>query len=90
MGDLSASAVEIAFPDVVGRESELSRHPVDDLFDHQHPLGTSEAAKGRVGGFVGLTDAPADAHVWDEVGVVAVKHGPLQHGVRQVAAPAAV
>ncbi len=85
-----ARPVEVAFPQLPRVQAELRRAAAQDVLDHQHALGSAEAAEGGVGDRVGPGDAAGDAGVGDPVRVVDVAQRPGQDRLGQVQAPAAV
>ena len=87
---LLALDVEVAAAQLEGVDPEQRRTAAEDVLDHQHPLGSAEAAEGGLRRLVGLRDAAVDARVGDPVGVVDVADRPGQHRLGEVEAPATV
>jgi len=54
---------------------------VDDVLGHQHALRAAEAAEGGAGDGVGFAAQAVDARGRQMVGVVAVEHRAVDHGV---------
>ena len=82
--------VEVAAPNLLGLKVQLPGDLFDPVLDYHHPLRSSEAPEGRVGGQVGPAHVALHPQVWDLVAVVRVEHRPLHHGEAQVHGPARV
>ena len=82
--------VEVGAPHVERVAADPHRDLLHHRLDHRHPLRSAEAAKGGVGRQVGAADPRADLDRRQEVGVVGVEHGALEHRGREVGERAAV
>jgi len=87
--DVAAGAVEIGLADVERIAAEFPGDLVDDALDRHHPLRAAETAERGIRHRVGLDATRIDAGVAEEIGVVGVEHGAIDHAQTDVRRAAA-
>ena len=88
-GQRAALAVQIVQPHVQRIATHLGGDLVQHTLGHDHALGPTEPAKGRVRQGIGFISPTADQRAWQEVGVLTVESCPVVNGPCEVLAKAA-
>ena len=83
-GVVSIDSVKICKPDFGRVFFQVTGNPVNDGFHSRHSLRATESSESGIGRVVGFPGTGQNPYVGNEIGIVGMKHSPLQDGVRKV------
>src|SRR5438309_1877558 len=87
---LALATVQISFAHNFRRQPKAARDAIEDFFDDEHALRSSESPKGRVRGEVCFGDLAAEFDRGNIVRIIKMKQSAVGHRLGQVQGPTSI